>query len=84
MPRLRKVKYDKYHSNIETCIKNEETRPVPQFHFTQHSHTTSTSNFNPKVSLGNVPLMLHQMDSRLPIMSAQVKHALSNNPLYER
>jgi len=81
MPR---VKYDKYISPIESCVKNEETRPVPLFNFLRHSHTTSTSNFNPKVSLGNVPLMLHQMDSRLPIMSAQVRHALSNNPLYER
>lgn len=84
MPRLRKVKYDRYISPVESCVRDEETRPVPQFHFTRHSHTTATSNFNPKVSLGNVPLMLHQMDSRLPIMSAQVKHAFSNNPLYER
>jgi len=81
MPR---VKYDKYIFPVETCIKNEETRTVPQFNFSRHSHTTSTSNFNPKVSLGNVPVMLHQMDSSLPIMSAQVRHAFSNNPLYER
>jgi hypothetical protein len=81
MPR---VKYAKYISPIENCVKDEQTRPVPQFHFTRHSHTTATSNFNPKVSLGNVPLMLHQMDSSVPVMSAQVRHALSNNPLYER
>jgi len=81
MPR---VKYDKYISPIEHCVKEEQTRPVPQFCFTRHSHTTHTSNFNPKVSLGNVPLTLHQMKSSVPIMSAQVRHAFSNNPLYER
>ena len=83
MPR---VKYDRYISPVPYPLSPLPSllSPVPQFHFTRHSHTTHTSNFNPKVSLGNVPLMLHQMDSRLPIMSAQVKHALSNNPLYER
>lgn len=62
----------------------EEATPVPQLPFTRHSHTTSTSNFNPKVSLGNARIHLHQMNSSLPILSAQVRHALSNNPLYER
>ena len=65
-------------------IPMEEGTPVPQLPFTRHSHTTSTSNFNPKVSLGNARIQLLQMRSSLPIMSAQVKHALSNNPLYER
>jgi hypothetical protein len=78
MPRV------KYPSNLENCVKDEETRPVPQFHFTRHGHTTATSNFNPKVSLGNTPIVLHQMTSSIPIMSHQVQHAFSNNPLYER
>jgi len=63
-------------------VPNKE--PVPMFQYLRHSHTTHTSNFNPKVSLGNARIELLQSRSELPIMSAQVKHALSLNPLYER
>lgn len=72
-------------NNKNVAVPREQTiTSVPQLPFTRHSHTTSTSNFNPKVSLGNINIELHQMKSSLPIMSAQVKHALSNNPLFER
>jgi hypothetical protein len=82
---VRKVLYTlpKFQSKSEK-IELAKQEPVPQFPFTKHSHTTSTSNFNPKVSLGNAPIFLHQMRSEIPIMSAQVKHAFSNNPLFER
>jgi hypothetical protein len=59
-------------------------KPVPILHFAQHSHSSSTSNFHPKISLGNARIALHQMRSELPIMSQQVKHTLSNNPIYAR
>jgi hypothetical protein len=71
-------------SQMKIPLPLEEGTPVPQLPFTRHSHTTSTSNFNPKVSLGNARIELHQMRSSLPILSAQVRHALSNNPLFER
>jgi len=57
------------------------------FHFTRQeiAHTTTTSNFNPKVALGNARIELHQMRSAMPLpMSSQVKHALSNSSLFER
>jgi len=69
---------------IHLPIPSTSNIPVPLFHFAQHSHSSSTSNFRPKVSLGNARVELHQMRSELPILSAQVKHALSHNPLYER
>ena len=57
---------------------------LPIYNTFQHSHTQNTSNYNPNVSLGNAKVQLIQMRSELPILSAQVSHALSNNPLFER
>ena len=59
-------------------------KPVPLYQFARHSHTSATSNFHPRVSLGNLEVQLHQMRSETPIPSAQVRHALSGSPLYER
>jgi hypothetical protein len=61
-----------------------QPKPVPLYHFARHSHSSSTSNFHPRLSLGNLPIQLSQMRSETPIPSAQVKHALSGSPLYER
>jgi hypothetical protein len=75
------------HSNPKSKylpLPSVNSKPVPTFHFAQHSHSSSTSNFNPKVSLGNARIALQQTRSELPIMSQQVKHTLSNNPIYAR
>lgn len=71
----------KLHALSNTQPSN---KPVPLYHFARHSHSSSTSNFQPRVSLGNFPVQLHQMRSQLPIPSMQVRHALSGSPLYER
>lgn len=80
MPPRRKMKMRMRMPSVALGVADA----VPIYHTFHHNHTQHTSNYNPKVSLGNARVQLIQMRSELPLLSAQVKHALSHNPLFER